>query len=63
MYLTVKRCVEQWLIWMIVNSLSLIMWLKIVISGTMVFATVIMWSVYLVLAIYFYFKWKKETYN
>ena len=39
MYLTVKRCIEQWVIW------------------------AIMWSVYFILAIYFYFKWRKELYN
>ena len=26
MYFTVKRCIEQWISWMIVNTLSLLMW-------------------------------------
>ena len=60
MYLTVKRALEQWLAWMIVNALSLIMWLQVAISGEKVISTVVMWAVYLFLAFYFYFEWKKE---
>ena len=60
MYLTVKRAIEQWCFWMIVNGLSAIMWIKIALTGEKVFSTVIMWSVYFLLAIYFYCTWKKE---
>lgn len=60
MYLTVKRAIEQWLAWMIVNSLSFVMWLQVAMSGERVFSTVIMWGVYLFLAFYFYFEWRKE---
>lgn len=65
MYLTVKRAIEQWMIWAIVNGLSLLMWLKLLIHGTKVYSTVLMWGVYLILAIYFYVTWKKElkSYN
>ena len=63
MYLTVKRSIEQWLIWLIVNGLSFVMWLDIVMQGTKAYATVIMWGVYFILAIYFYFLWKKELEN
>ena len=60
MYLTVKRCIEQWIVWMGVNFLSLVMWLKVAIDGERVYSTVFMWGVYFLLAIYFYFVWKKE---
>lgn len=60
MYLTVKRCIEQWVVWMIVNGLSVIMWLKLIQQGTKAYATVIMWAVYFILAVYFYVIWKKE---
>ncbi len=63
MYLTVKRCIEQWVIWMVVNGLSFIMWTNLVIHGTKAYSTVIMWGVYFVLAIYFYVVWKKELHN
>lgn len=60
MYLTVKRAIEQWVIWMIVNSLSLLMWINVVIHGTKAYSTLIMWSVYVILAFYFWFEWKKS---
>ncbi|MCD8378718.1 MAG: nicotinamide riboside transporter PnuC [Candidatus Gastranaerophilales bacterium] len=60
MYLTVKRCIEQWIIWIIVNTLSIIMWADIILKGEHACSTVLMWFVYLILAIYFYIKWKRE---
>ena len=61
--LTVKRCIEQWYIWFVVNFLSVIMWCRAYLSGSNCFATVLMWSVYLVLTVYFYNIWKKELNN
>ena len=63
MYLTVRRAIEQWLLWMIVNFLSLIMWINVVINGTKAYSTTIMWFVYLFLAIYFYRQWDKDIKN
>lgn len=60
MYLTVKRKLEQWIIWIIVNGLSFLMWIKIILSGSDAYSTAFMWGVYLVLSFYFYFNWKKE---
>lgn len=60
MYLTVRRAIEQWLFWMVVNLLSLIMWSYVALNGARVYSTIIMWAVYLVLAFYFYFAWRKE---
>lgn len=60
MYLTVRRAIEQWVFWFGVNVLSLFMWLNVLLSGAKVFSTVIMWTVYTLLAIYFYIDWKKE---
>lgn len=63
MYLTVRRAIEQWLLWMIVNFLSLIMWVNVVINGTKAYSTAIMWFVYLFLAIYFYRQWDRDIKN
>ena len=63
MYLTVRRCIEQWVIWMVVNGLSFIMWANLVIHGTRAYSTVIMWGAYFILAIYFYFTWRKDLRN
>ena len=60
MYLTVKRAIEQWLCWLVVNLLSLIMWINVALTGARVYSTIIMWSVYLFLAIYFYYDWQNE---
>lgn len=60
MYLTVRRAIEQWIVWIVVNGLSALMWGAIALSGEKVYSTVIMWFVYLILAFYFYFSWKKE---
>lgn len=63
MYLTVRRCIEQWIVWMIVNGLSSLMWLNLIIHGAKAYSTLVMWLVYLVLAVYFFYVWKKEMYN
>ena len=60
MYLTVKRCIEQWLAWIIVNGLSSLMWLSLIVQGTKAYSTLLMWIVYFILGIYFFFVWKKE---
>lgn len=60
MYLTVRRAIEQWLFWIVVNMLSLIMWTYVALNGVRVYSTIIMWAVYLVLAFYFYFTWRNE---
>ena len=60
MYLTVKRCVEQWLLWSVVNMLSIIVWFNIYTSGSKTFATLLMWCCYLVIGIYYYINWKKD---
>ena len=63
MYLTVKRCLEQWIIWIVVNGLSFLMWFEIALNGEKVYSTVFMWGVYFILAIYFYLNWKNELNN
>ncbi len=60
MYLTVRRAIEQWIFWMGINLLSLSMWVSVALDGAKVYSTIIMWAVYLILAIYFYNDWKKE---
>jgi len=58
--LTIKRCYEQWYIWLIVNVLTLIMWVIAYLNGSNCFATIIMWLIYTFFAIYFLINWKKE---
>lgn len=60
MYLTVRRAIEQWIVWMIVNAVSAFMWIRVILDGSNTYSTVFMWSVYFVLSFYFYKEWKKE---
>lgn len=61
--LTVKRCIEQWYVWFVVNGLSIVMWVKAYLLGSNCFATILMWAIYFVLSIYFLHTWRKELKN
>lgn len=58
--LTVKRCIEQWYVWTIVNSLCVVMWIGAYLNGSHCFATILMWSTYLILGLYFLKNWERE---
>ncbi|MBQ9245183.1 nicotinamide mononucleotide transporter [bacterium] len=59
--LTVKRCIEQWYVWFFVNIVTLVMWCYAYINGSNCFATILMWFIYSILAVYFLCLWKKEV--
>jgi len=59
--LSVKRLTEQWILWIIVNIVSVIMWGISFAQGGDNIATLAMWSVYLVNAVIMYIKWYKEA--
>ena len=61
--LTVKRCIEQWYLWTVVNGLCVIMWTVAYFNGSQCFATILMWSTYFVLGLYFLHNWNKEIKN
>ena len=63
MFFTVKRYIEQWNIWIIVNGLSFLMWLSLIFKGGKAYSTLIMWGFYFILAIYFYIVWNKDFKN
>ena len=58
--LTIKRCIEQWYIWTVVNGLSVIMWIEAYLHGSNCFATILMWGTYFILGLYFLYTWHKE---
>ena len=60
MYLTVKRCIEQWSLWTIVNLLSIWLWFEVYSSGEKTFSVFVIRIVYFILGIYFFFKWKRS---
>jgi len=59
--LCVKRLMEQWVLWIIVDVVTVIMWLYAFINGTGDLAMVLMWSIFLLNAIFMLAKWLKET--
>ncbi len=61
MILTVKRCIEQWVLWTIVNLFSIYMWLRIYLDGAESAATLFMWVLALANGIIFFIQWQKET--
>lgn len=60
MILMLKMFAEQWLLWIIVNAVSVVMWVFPLLQGEPgAGAMIIMWSAYLANALYGYYNWKK----
>lgn len=59
--LCIKRCMEQWVLWVIVNIVTIVMWVYAFFAGTGDLATILMWSIYLVNALIMLTKWVQET--
>lgn len=60
MYLTVNRYAQQWDVWFFVNVLSLIIWIKAYINGAGHIPLILMWGIYVLVAVYFKYTWEKE---
>ena len=60
MVLTVKRCIEQWVIWTIVNLISIIMWLKVYLESGNSAASLLMWCIALANGIIFFITWSRQ---
>ena len=60
MVLTVKRCVEQWMLWTMVNIVSIDMWYKVYLTGSGSAAILLMWVLSLINGIIFYCLWQRE---
>lgn len=59
--LCVKRYMEQWILWIVVDAVSVFMWVVAFFNGTGSFATLIMWVIYLTNAVIMFLKWYKES--
>jgi nicotinamide mononucleotide transporter len=59
--LCVKRFMEQWVLWIIINVASVIMWIMAFFNGGESIATLIMWSVFLLNAVFMFVKWNRES--
>lgn len=59
--LSVKRLTEQWVLWIVVDVVTVIMWEVNFANGGESIATLLMWSIYLLNAIIMYIRWKREV--
>ena len=59
--LSVKRLTEQWVLWIIVDIVTVIMWAVNFARGGETVAVLAMWSVYLVNAFIMFYRWNRES--
>lgn len=58
--LMLKRYAEQWIMWIVINLLSIIMWaVTLIAQGGNDWSMVVMWTAFLFNSIYGYINWKK----
>jgi len=58
MILMVRRVAEQWILWIAIDVVSIYLWLVVLDEGGNEVSMVVMWSAYLVNAIYGMWRWK-----
>lgn len=62
MIVSIKMFAEQWLLWIAVDTVTVFMWgYAYFIQGSESIATLLMWTVYLLNAVFMYIKWKREA--
>lgn len=61
MIISVKMYAEQWLLWIIVDVATVIMWAMAFAKGNDSIATLLMWIIYLGNAVIMYVKWMREA--
>ena len=59
--LLIKRLMEQWILWIMVDIVTIIMWAINFAHGGETIATLAMWSVYLINAFIMFYHWNKEA--
>ena len=59
--LSVRRLMEQWVLWIVVDVVTVVMWAVNFAKGGETVATLAMWSVYLVNAFIMFYRWYKES--
>ncbi|MGB3103055.1 MAG: nicotinamide riboside transporter PnuC, partial [Psychrobacillus psychrotolerans] len=60
--LMIKRYAEQWVLWIVVNGLSIVLWaITLLQSGGNDWSMLVMWTAFLVNSIYGYVNWIKMS--
>lgn len=61
MILSVRRLMEQWILWIVVNVVTVYMWIVDYLKGGTDIAILLMWCVFLLNAVFMFVKWYKES--
>lgn len=62
MIISIKMFAEQWLLWIAVDVVTVFMWgYAFFVQNSESIATLLMWMIYLLNAIFMYIKWQKEA--
>ena len=61
--LSIRRLMEQWVLWIVVDVVTVFMWAVNFANGGETIATLAMWSIYLINAFIMFFRWYKESKN
>ena len=61
MVISIKMYLEQWILWLIVDAVTVVMWGIAFANGSDSIGTLLMWIVYLGNAFVMYVKWYKEV--
>lgn len=59
--LCLKRLAEQWIMWIVIDAVTVVMWAYHYANGGESVATLLMWIVYLLNAIFMYVKWRRDV--
>lgn len=59
--LSIKRLTEQWILWIVVDTVTVVMWAVNFARGGETIATLAMWSIYLLNAVFMLIKWNRES--
>jgi nicotinamide mononucleotide transporter len=59
--LCLKRFAEQWILWIVIDAVTVVMWAYNYATAGESIATLLMWVIYLLNAIFMYVKWRKDV--
>jgi nicotinamide riboside transporter PnuC len=59
MVLTVRRAIEEWVLWIAVNAIETVMWYKAYLQGTGPVSILLMWLLFLANGIYLFCLWRR----
>ena len=61
--MTLKRFAEQWILYIVIDVVTVIMWIFAFFNGGESVATLIMWILYLLNAVFMLIKWERDVKN